>query len=138
MTTLLASLGFVAFSFALWPVIARFAQIPIVWTAVLVNAGSLLVALIFLAFRPVEVVSETRVLWLGLLAGIVNGVGFLVYSYVLSDTTVSASTVVALVDILIPLAALILGFLFLKETLSVYKALGVLMAILSIYLLIKK
>lgn len=134
--TLLYSL-FVAFSFSLWPILTRFAKVPIVWTAILVNAATLVAAVCYLIYKG-DSTPTTKMVWIGIIAGLINGAGFLVYSNLLAKSNLNVSTVVAVIDILIPIVAVILGVFFLKEAVSFYKILGLLLACAGIYLLLKQ
>lgn len=128
----------VAFTFAFWPIVTRFGKIPAIWTALLVNAGTLIAALIYYFYKTNTGTLTGKMLVFGIVAGILNGVGFLVYSYLLSNGAVSASTVVILIDIMIPIIAVVLGVLFLKETVSAYKIAGIIISLIGIYLIVKK
>ncbi len=128
----------VAFTFAFWPIVTRFGKVPAIWTALLVNAGTLVAVMIYYFYKDSSGTLTGKMVLFGIVAGILNGVGFLVYSYLLSNPAVPASTVVILIDIMIPIIAVVLGVLFLKETISAYKIAGFFLSLIGIYLIVKK
>ncbi len=134
--TILYSL-FVAFAFSFWPIITRFGNIPAIWTAIIVNAGTVVSAIVYLVFKG-DSTPNLKMIIIGIIAGLINGAGFLLYSHMLSNSNVSVSTVITVIDIMIPIVAMILGILFFKEAISVYRVLGLLLSIVGIYFILKK
>jgi len=135
MDKLLISSSFVAFAFATWPVITRVAKIPSIWTAILINLGTVIIAFVVWKLKYATEFPSTTMVAIGLGAGLLNGAGFLVYSVLFTQYPVS--TVITLIDIMIPIIALIIGWLFLKEPLTAQKIIGVIVACFGIYLITK-
>lgn len=135
MDKLIISSSFVALSFASWPIITRMARIPTIWTAILINLGTVILAAIFWKFKYFTELPTMTMVAIGIVAGLINGAGFLVYSALFSQYPVS--TVVALVDIFIPIVALILGAIFLREPITAQKIFGVVVACIGIYFITK-
>jgi uncharacterized membrane protein len=125
-----------ALCFSLWPIIARFLALPAVWTGVLINAGTLIVTLAMLYFNPVAI-PKMGTVTAAILAGMINGLGFLAYSYLLSGVY-EASTVVIVITVMSPIIVVVLGALILGEPIMLKKVLGILVACVSIYLLTSK
>lgn len=121
--------------FASWPFLTRKAGLSMVWTSLTINFVTALVALGYYYFH-IQAPPKPSALVMAVVAGVINGIGFLCYSY-LNAGEFEVSKVLVLIDIFLPLIALCLGAIFLGEPITVHKCIGVGFALLGVYFIVK-
>lgn len=125
-----------ALTFGAWPLMARFSQLSASWIAISIATSSTLTILIGLlpkASLPTKSVLLGLVICL--IGGVLNGLGMLSYSKVLSTASWDVSKYIPLMTVMIILIAAIGGFALFKEALNWQKALGLTCALAAVWLL---
>lgn len=128
--SLIAAVGFGG-----WPLVARAAGIPPFGIAVILSIGSVAAVT---AVGPIMFTWDAvtrKMIYVGLLAGVINGISFLAYSKLVSNTAWDISTYVPLVIALMLIVPVIGGPLFFYENFSQSKAFGILAILLGVYLI---
>lgn len=125
-----------AVGFGSWPMIARFAGANNAWTGFLVMGGTAIVSALF--YRgELATVPNSRALTLLALGGIVNGVGAIAYTRLITDQQFGMSSWVpaslALMVVFVTIASTILF----KEPFPITKILGLMLACAGIWLMVK-
>jgi len=123
----------VAFGFGGWPLIARAAGLPPFGIAVILSIGTVAAVT---AVGPIMFTWDAvtkKVVYLGLLAGVINGVSFLAYSKLVSNPAWDISTYVPLAIALMLIVPVIGGPLFFGECLTGNKILGVAAILIGVY-----
>lgn len=128
---------FIAFAFAFWPIMVRFGNIPAIWSAIIINASTTILAIAYLFYKG-NSVPNLKMFLIGIFAGLLNGVAFLIYTNLLSNNNMSASVIVTIITIMVPVFVTILGVLLFKEDITVYRVIGITLAILGVYFIYKK
>src|SRR3989339_1835367 len=113
-----------ALGFGGWPLVVRAAGIPPFGIAVILSIGTVAAVT---AVGPImftwDAVSR-KMVYIGLIAGAINGVSFLAYSRLVSSTEWDISTYVPIATALMLIIPVIGGPLFLNETLTMNKVVG--------------
>jgi uncharacterized membrane protein len=118
-----------------WPFIVRAIGLPPLGVAVFLSAGTLM--LVFVAgpmLFPWNTVSG-KMIFFGLLSGVINGIAFLAYSKLVAVPQWDISTYVPMVLALTLVISTIGGPLFFNESFSVVKTLGMVSILVGIYLI---
>ena len=124
---------FSAACFGTWPLVTRSASLSPTWLSFGINAGTWIISLIWLYFRPT--VPSTRGLGIAIVAGLLNGLGIVSYAILFSLKDVEISRSVAMTGILVPVFACLGALIVLGEPLTARKCIGLLMGALTIYIL---
>jgi len=104
------------------------------WSYLSFIVASVLITLGFLAFGLISFEFSTQTLWVGALAGALNGLGVLA-SFAAYRAKGKASKVTAIAGALQPVFTIVLAIVFLKETLGGVELLGIAFAVLGALLL---
>jgi drug/metabolite transporter (DMT)-like permease len=124
-----------AFGFGGWPLVARAAGIPPFGIAVILSIGTVAAVT---AVGPImftwDAVSR-RMIYIGLIAGVINGISFLAYSRLVSNPAWDISTYVPLAIALMLIVPVVGGPLFFGERLTGNKILGVIAILIGVYLI---
>lgn len=122
------------FSFGLWGLFTKLAIIHVDSKSALVfqTAGVLIVGVITLSMLHFKPSTDIKGLSYGLLTGLAYGIGCLFY-FIAADKG-KMITVVTLTA-LYPLITIILSFLLLRETVNLKQCMGILFALLAIFLM---
>lgn len=121
-------------SFGLWGFFTKLAIMHIDAKSALVfqTAGVLIIGLITLSLLHFKPASDVKGLSFGLLTGLAYGVGCLFY-FIAADKG-KIITVVTLTA-LYPLVTIILSYFFLHETVTIKQCLGIVLALIAIFLM---
>lgn len=121
-------------SFGLWGLFTKIAIVYIDSRSALVyqTLGVLIVGFITLWIMNFKLATEVKGISFGLLTGIAYGIGCLLYFIAAGKGKII--TVVTLTA-LYPLVTIILSYFLLRETISIKQCFGILLALLSIYLM---
>ncbi|RDI45176.1 EamA family transporter [Aquicella lusitana] len=122
------------FSFGLWGLFTKLAIVYIDSKSALVfqTVGVLVVGLVTLGMLNFKPTTDMKGLSFGLLTGLAYGVGCLFY-FIAADRG-KIITVVTLTA-LYPLVTIVLSYLFLREAVNLKQCLGILFALVAIYLM---
>jgi transporter family protein len=134
MTQWLPSAILALFSFGLWGLFSKLALTHIDSKSALIfqTAGVLIVGIITLGMLNFKPATDLKGLSFGLLTGLAYGVGCLFY--LIAADKGKIVTVVTLTA-LYPLVTILLSYLILQETINMKQMLGILFALLAIYLM---
>ena len=124
-----------AIGFGGWPLVARAIGIPPFGIAVILSIGTVAAVT---AVGPLMFTWDTvsrKMVYIGLIAGAINGVSFLAYSRLVSSTEWDISTYVPIATALMLIIPVIGGPLFLNETLTMNKVVGTISILIGVYLL---
>ena len=125
-----------ALCYAVYPVMARKVGINAIWLAILLNSGGLVVALVRTAAQGTNQNLTTRQIFLGCVIGIIAGIGTLFYSEVMTLKGIDISKLIPITLAMMPVMAVILASIFLKEEIfTLKKMIAYAMIPISIYLL---
>jgi len=116
-----------------WPLLARLSGLSPAWVAATVGAGSLPVMLWFLWANFAS--APTRGVVIGLIAGVICGLGTIVYSKLLSEPLWDISTFVPVTIAHITAVATIGGWFMFSEAMTFSKIAGILVLFIAIYLM---
>lgn len=117
--------------FGAWPLIARLSGAGSAWTAIVVAIGTLGVVLLG-ANSDTPDLKGWGVL---LLAGVVNGLGFLAYSKILERKELELSQYLAMVPVGMVVVTVVGAMLFFGEPATAKKVAGVLLAVIALVLM---
>ena len=124
-----------AIGFGGWPLAARAAGIPPFGIAVILSIGTVAAVT---AVGPIMFTWDSvsrKMVYIGLLAGVINGVSFLAYSRLVSNPAWDISVYVPLAIALMLIIPVIGGPLFFNESVTINKVLGVLAILVGVYLI---
>ncbi|HAT68529.1 MAG: hypothetical protein A2481_02290 [Candidatus Yonathbacteria bacterium RIFOXYC2_FULL_47_9] len=124
-----------AIGFGGWPLVARAIGIPPFGIAVILSIGTVAAVT---AVGPLMFTWDTvsrKMVYIGLIAGAINGVSFLAYSRLVSSTEWDISTYVPIATALMLIIPVIGGPLFLNETLTMNKVVGTISILIGVYLI---
>ena len=124
-----------AVGFGGWPLVARAAGIPPFGIAVILSIGTVAAVT---AVGPIMFTWDAvtkKMIYVGLLAGLINGVSFLAYSKLVSNPAWDISTYVPLAIALMLIIPVIGGPIFFGECLTGNKILGVIAILVGVYLI---
>lgn len=121
--------------FAAWPVVMRATNLDSVWVAILISFGASVFAIGVLLFRGEVVVPLWKKLSIGLIAGVINGIGFILYSKLIATKSVQLSIALPLVAVTLVIFTAAAGFIIYKEPMTLKKAIGLIGAITAVALL---
>jgi drug/metabolite transporter (DMT)-like permease len=108
------------------------------WSYLSFIASSILLSLGFMAFGLVEFNFAPQTLWVGSLAGMLNGLGVLA-SFAAYRAEGKASKVTAIAGALQPVFTIVLAIVFLKEKLAIVEFMGITLAVFgSLFLSVEK
>ena len=125
-----------AIGFGAWPLIARYASLGGSATALLISLGTLFPVVIGLKFLPfAHAQMPIRAILIGLLAGAVNGAGFLAYSRIISNRDLDFSVYVPIMVLLSMFVTTAGSVILFGEKISLDKVIGLILMLLSIYFL---
>lgn len=125
-------LAFVAgLCFAGWPIIMRGTNLDTIWVAILISFGASIFA-ITIAIGKKVVFPSPKELIIGILAGFINGLGFLLYSKIITTKSVQLSIALPLVAVTLVIFTAAAGFIIYKEPMTLKKAIGLIGAITAV------
>jgi uncharacterized membrane protein len=104
------------------------------WSYMSFIVSSVLISLGFMAFGLIDLKFSSQTLWVGSLAGMLNGLGVLA-SFAAYSAKGKASKVTTVAGALQPVFTIILALTFLKEKLGVIELVGITLAIVGSLLL---
>lgn len=108
------------------------------WSYLSFIVSSILISFTFIAFGLIDYNFTQQTLWIGSLAGMLNGLGVLA-SFAAYRAEGKASQVTAIAGALQPVFTIILAILFLKERLALVEFIGIGLAIFgSLFLSVEK
>ncbi len=125
-----------ALGFGLWPLVARFAALSPIATALFASAGSFVVIVAGMRL-PMFTYGQTSggAVLICLVGGILNGIGFLAYSYIISNREWNLSLYIPVVVVLMSVITVIGGMVLFHEPVTAQKVVGILLAIAAIWVL---
>lgn len=127
-----------AIGFGVWPLLARYAGLSSIATAILIALGTLLPVMIGARFLPVNPGQISgRAIVIGLLAGVINGVGFLAYSQVISNPELNLSIYVPAMVLLSVFVTVVGSVIFFGESINPNKVAGFVLMATAIYFFFK-
>ncbi len=134
MTAWLPAAFMALFSFGLWGLFSKLTLLHIDSKSALIfqTVGVLIVGLVTLALMNFKPATEIKGLSFGLLTGLAYGVGCLFY--LIAADRGKLVTVVSMTA-LYPLVTIILSYFLLKETVNIKQCMGILLALVSIFLM---
>lgn len=118
--------------FVIWPNLTKSTGLTSSWTIILVSITSVFPSFAYLWWKG-DPTPDSRQITVGIIAGLINGLGFIIYSTLLNRYEVSR--VITIIDIMASISAVLLGILVYGETMSLNKGLGIFLGCLSIYFL---
>ena len=128
-------LAFVAgLCFAGWPIIMRATNLNSIWVAILISLGASIFA-ISIAIGKRVAMPSSKELFIGIIAGLINGVGFFLYSKIVATKSLQLSTALPLVAVTVVIFVAIAGFIVYKEPMTLKKTIGLISAITAVALL---
>ena len=128
-------LAFVAgLCFAGWPIVMRGTNLDTIWIAILISFGAFVFATCIAIGKKVAIPS-TKELIIGIIAGFINGFGFLLYSKLIASKSIQLSTALPLVAVTLIIFVAIAGFVIYKEPMTLKKAIGLIGAITAVVFL---
>ncbi|MHB1118419.1 MAG: hypothetical protein ACYCZ7_02785 [Minisyncoccota bacterium] len=125
----------VALGFGGWPLIVRAAGIPPLGIAVILSIGTLASVTTVGPFLFSWDAVTRKMIYIGLLAGAVNGISFLAYSKLVANPAWDISVYVPIAIALMLIVPALGGTIFFGENFSATKTLGVLTILIGVYLL---
>ena len=130
--TIITALGFGG-----WPLVARYAGLPPITTSLVVS-GSTFLFVLAAALSPMFKLDSapSGLLMLGLLAGAINGIGFIAYTFLVSNQQWASVYIPITLTLMIAIIALG-GVIFFQDSVSLNKVLGWTFAAIGIWLLTK-
>lgn len=128
--SLVAALGFGG-----WPLIARAVGIPPFGIAVILSIGTVAAVTAVGPMMFTWSAVSRKMIYVGLIAGVINGISFLAYSKLIANTEWDISVYIPLVITLMLLIPVIGGPIFFGESISLNKALGVTSILIGVYLI---
>ncbi len=125
-----------ALGFGLWPLIARFAALSPIATALYASIGTVVV-IAFGMRLPMFTYGQTSggTILLCLLGGLLNGIGFLAYSFIISNRDWNLSLYIPIVVVLMSVMTVVGGMILFHEAVTAQKVIGILLAIAAIWAL---
>ncbi len=125
-------LAFVAgLCFAGWPIVIRGTNLDTIWVAILISLGASVFA-ICIAIGKKVAIPPTKELIIGIIAGLINGFGFLLYSKLITTKSVQLSIALPLVAVTLVIFVAVAGFIIYKEPITLKKAIGLIGAITAV------
>jgi len=125
-------LAFVAgLCFAGWPIVMRGTNLDTIWVAILISFGASIFA-VSIAIGKRVAIPPTKELIIGILAGFINGLGFLLYSKIIATKSMQLSTALPLVAVALVIFVAVAGFIIYKEPMTLKKAIGLIGAITAV------
>lgn len=125
-------LAFVAgLCFAGWPIVMRGTNLDTIWVAILISFGASIFA-ITIAIGKKVIFPSSKELIIGILAGFINGLGFLLYSKIIATKSVQLSIALPLVAVTLVIFTAAAGFIIYKEPMTLKKAIGLMGAITAV------
>ncbi len=121
------------FFFGIWPIIGRFSKLSPAQIAVVVAFATMVVSLVNL--RALQNIPSFSSLSIGFLAGVLNGLGLLVYGILINWKGQNISKLISIVSVIVPVVIIIGGYLVFREPITIKKTLGIMFACVSIWLL---
>lgn len=130
---------FAGFCFGVWPCFTRTGNIPAAWLSVFFAVGSLLVSAVYMGMGGREPITLPQI-WRGILAGTVNGAGFVVYGMLIKnqsalDRAADLSSIIPTVTVIVTLVGAGIAFATLHEPITLRKIAGITLAIVAVVLL---
>lgn len=134
MTEWLPSALFALFSFGLWGLFSKLSLVYVDSKSALIyqTAGVLLVGLLTLSILKFKPDTDLKGVSFGLLTGLAYGIGC--FFYLIAADKGKVITVVTLTA-LYPLVTIVLSYLLLKETINIKQFLGIILALVAIFLM---
>ena len=128
-------LAFIAgLCFGGWPIIVRATTLSTNWIAVSISFGALIVV-IGVMMKTGTIMPSVKNLLIGLMAGIINGFGFLVYAKLIGTKSIQLSVALPLVAVTLVIFVALAGILIYKEPITFKKLIGLMGAITAVILL---
>lgn len=134
MTEWLPSALFALFSFGLWGLFSKLSLVYVDSKSALIyqTAGVLIVGLLTLSILKFKPDTDVKGVSFGLLTGLAYGIGC--FFYLIAADKGKVITVVTLTA-LYPLVTIILSYFLLKETINIKQFLGIILALVAIFLM---
>lgn len=125
-----------ALGFGLWPLVARFAALSPIATALFASVGTVIVvaAGMRLPMFTYGQISGGAAL-ICLVGGILNGIGFLAYAYIISNSDWNLSLYIPIAVVAMSVMTVIGGIILFHEPVTAQKLAGILLAIAAIWVL---
>jgi len=124
-----------ALCFGVWPIVSRIGNVGTSWSSVLVVFGALLTTSVGLFFSARESMPLTRGGAIVLVAGVLNGVGFLFFGKLMQWKDRDVSQLLPIVFALMPVFTLAAAALLLHEPVTAKKLAGIALAGAAVWLL---
>ncbi len=127
-----------AIGFGVWPLLARYAGLSSIATALLIALGTLFPVMIGARFMPFNYGQTSgRAIVIGLLGGVINGVAFLAYSRVVSNPELNLSVYIPAMVLISVFVTVVGSAFFFGETISINKVAGFILMSAAIYFFFK-
>ncbi len=127
-----------ALFFSGWPVVTRFAGLPPIWVSITVCAGTLCTILLSAAYNGTDTTPATTMLAVGFLGGLLNGVGMITYSILVSNKEWDLSKYGPISIGGLVIFSFIAAVLTFGEKVTLNKIAGIAVIVLGIYILNRK
>ena len=124
---------FAGLCFGVWPAIIRPTNLPGYWVPVLIGIGTSLGG--FVGWRAPVSTPVWSAIAICISAGVVNGVGQIVYGRMICSPNIDLSITVPVIGIVMVASATIVSIIFFREAITISKAAGILLVCVAIYLL---
>lgn len=131
-----------ALVWGIWPVLTNVSKASASYISMMLSVSTAVFIVVYILFRSEVYVSisdaysapEQKTFWLPVLAGMLNAVGIILYSMLLSkDSGFDASKYVIIVTALLPVIVLITSYLLIGTQISYQKIIGILFICFGIY-----
>ncbi len=127
-----------AIGFGILPLLARYAGLSSIATALLIALGTLFPIVIGAKFIPINYGEISgRAIVIGLLAGVVNGVSFLAYSQIISNPELNLSIYVPAMVLISIFVTVVGSVIFFGESINPNKVAGFILMATAIYFFFK-
>ena len=125
----------------IWPSLAKLSKLPPATITLFICIVTALVAVIFMYIKNDIQLSNgvtTRGVTIIVLAGILNAIGMITYSYLLSSNSgFDVSKYVVMISALMPVGTVLFAWIILGEHISMQKILSILIIVSGVYFLQK-
>lgn len=124
-----------ACGFGIWPVMVRFAKLSPSLTGILVTLATTVGAIIFMGSQAAKSEWSTKGVVICVVAGLLNSLGFVAYSELLSNKEWDLAKYIPLTFGLMIMITALGGIIIFREELTVQKVVGISLVIVSAWLL---
>lgn len=126
---------------SIWPSLAKLSKLPPSTITFFVCVVTALTAIIYMYFKNdihLSNGSTTKGLMIIILAGIINGIGMIAYSSLLSSNSgFDISKYVVMISCLMPVGTTLFAWIILGEQVSIQKIISIVIIVAGVYLLQK-